>query len=251
MSNIDSKIVSEILGKLILLLDCFCIHKTVPKGSQTWSQNGSKMLANCTPWALLAAPGSSWALPGACWRPSRPEECWKGSQEASKGIPETILELIWGHILKPKALKHLRFVCIMVPCAKRLNLFGILLAANNCCPRNGLPWRVLGRLFASSWALPGACWLPRRPNECSVLKFQVNDIREIHAFVILNGLFRFFCIWTLPNVESLCSTCQSSGWHVCLLCVHTIIALFLFRWDLICAAVFLFAHRIVRCWSKH
>ena len=169
-----------------------------PRVVPTWSQHGSKMLANCTPWALLAAPGSSWALPGACWRPSRPEECLKGSQKASKGIPETILELLWGHILKPKAFKNLRFVCIMVPCAKRLNLFGILLAANNCCPRNGLPWRVLGRLVASSWALPGACWLPRRPKECSILKFQVNDIREIHAFVILNGLFRFFASGHCP-----------------------------------------------------
>ena len=106
----------------------------VPK----WHQIGHRGLS----WRLL---GSSWALPGACWRPSRPKECPKGPQEAPKGIPETMLELIWGHMLKPKAFKHVRFVCTMVPCAKRLNLFGILLAANNCCPRNGSPWRVLGR----------------------------------------------------------------------------------------------------------
>ena len=108
--------------------------KIVPK----WHQIGHRGLS----WRLL---GSSWALPGACWRPSRPKECPKGPQEAPEGIPETILDLIWGHILKPKAFKNVRFVCTMVPCAKRLNLFGILLAANNCCPRNGSPWRVLGR----------------------------------------------------------------------------------------------------------
>ena len=96
-SKIDPKIVSEIIFKWY----CCWVVFVYPKRSQNgpkmvpkWHQIGHRGLS----WRLL---GSSWALPGACWRPSRPKECPKGPQEAPKGIPETILELIRGYILKP------------------------------------------------------------------------------------------------------------------------------------------------------